>query len=350
MQVNQTSALPGASSGALEGVKGWRPAVAAGVLAAGDVSARNPSEAAAPGQAPTVSRLADWPEARHQRVADAQQTLGYLDRLAAGLQALKTTLSSQLARASTAVTDKKASRETERLSAVLRERGAATAGRLDAQLRYDDSPQVRQAFKVKGLDLAALRSGDRELLNFTVSGSQELVSVVVDPELSDSAMVRRLNQAFAPLNIRVERDAQGDLLLSVPRDQWANVRDSLAVRGGGQRFPAGQLTRVRTEPAPPDALRPETWSMETPQGVRKALVEVMGALERTSQAKDAAQSIVGPQDGEDPSRLEAERVWAEAAAQSFKEQMRGSSYGVFAQVAPAVMGVTRSRVEALLAA
>lgn len=349
MQVNQTSALKGASSGAVEGLKGWRPTVAPGVAAARDVATGVSPGSSSVGQAPSITRLADWPEGRHQRVADAQQTLGYLERLVAGLQALKTTLSNQLARPTSAVVDKKASREAERLTAVLQERNTATAGRLDAQLRFDDAANVRQAFKVKGLDLASLRAGDREVLNFAVNGSQDLVSVVVDPELSDAAMVRRLNQAFAPLSIRVERDAQGELLLSVPRDQWASVRDSLAVRGNGQRFPAGQLTRVRAEPAPPEALRPETWIIDSPQGTRKALVEVMGALQRAGQAREAAQGVIGVDSREDAARVEAERVWAQAAAQSFKEQMQRPGFGGFAQVAPAVMGVTRSRVEGLLA-
>jgi len=301
------------------------------------------------GRPPAVARLADWPEGRHERVADAQQTLNYLDRLLASLQSLKGTLSAQLARPTQAVVDKRASREAERLSALLRERAPATAGRLDPQLRFNGAVEVRQAFKIKGLDLQALRSGEREVLHFAAHGSHDVVSVVIDPAMSDAAMVRRLTQALAPLNIRVERDAQGELQLSVPREQWAAVRDSLSIRGGGQRFPAGQLNRVKLEAVPPEALRPDTWDIESPQGTRKALLEVMGALERATKSREQAQAVVDAGRG-DAASESAQQVWAEAAALAFRDRMLHGGFEAFAQIAPAAMGMTRSQVEALLAA
>src|SRR5690606_28999568 len=101
-------------------------------------------------------------------------------------------------------------------------------------------------------------------------------SVALDPQQSPSAIVGALDRALAPMGVRATRDAKGELAFSVSEANWPQVRDSLAIRGGGRRFPTGQFNHVRVVPAE-QAIQPSKWSGTDAASTRRALQEIAQA-------------------------------------------------------------------------
>eukprot|EP01034_Spumella_vulgaris_P028851 gene28851-35789_t len=194
---------------------------------------------------------------------------------------LKAELSAKLA--SRAGRDGQVEARVRQFSDTWRNRQDASGGTLDSQLGFS-SDQSLQRFKVRGMNMANLRSGARETLAIAVGGGAAgLRSVALEPGLSDQEIVQRFNQALVPVNISVGLGEHGDLVFAVPESAWASVRDTMAIQGGGIRFPTGQLHRVRAEPEAP-AIAPETWSTSDAEAIRQTLSQVIQALSHVEAA------------------------------------------------------------------
>jgi len=302
----------------------------------------------------------------NRQVAGAQQALNFLDQAGNRLQSLKGALSGKLAEKKAdsgtgSGSDAKLNEQLRQFNALWRQRDAATAGTLDGQLKVVQAGSAQQRFKVRGLDADSLRSGDKETLSFAAAGKQ--ASVALDPAAGETTALRRFQNALAPMGIGVQRSG-GSLVFSVAEGDWPALRDSLAVKGGGQRFPTGQFNRVRTE-AEADAIQPQSWRADDTDAARQTLQEVLTALDLIRQAKSTinrslaeADARMQPQQKSTASGAAAaggattvdESDWAASFVQRFEAMAEKPDFNVFAAVAPALMAVSRNRVMALLGA
>jgi hypothetical protein len=78
-----------------------------------------------------------------------------------------------------------------------RNRSSASGGTLDAQLKFSNKGTTT-AFTVRGMNLANLRNGGREVLAISIGGGQNVRSVVLEPGLSDEQIAQRFDEALAP--------------------------------------------------------------------------------------------------------------------------------------------------------
>ena len=308
-------------------------------------------------QTPPKQGLRAWDPGRHQRLTTARQARDYLRQLAAQLQRLKDQITTQLAAAERQANSANASgggdvtasltqalKELDQLWSQRQENSGQT---LDAHLQYAAEGSTRQTFRLRGLDALALQSGSREVLTFSLAGTADgVTSAAIDPAEAPEVNVRRLDQALSTLGVRVSLDGQGQPLFSASETQWAKVREGLHVRGEGRRFAAGQPHHARAE-AQPDAVKPGEWkdTVRENAGMRQVLQAVMRALDRVKQAqREVSEALAGASAemarAEDP----AQAVFAE----SFEDMTQTPDYSVYQQVAPALTGISRERVVALL--
>jgi hypothetical protein len=292
-----------------------------------------------------------WDPQRNAAVAGGQQALAYLAPLASQLQGLKADLSARLAAGSApgAQQDQALQDQLQRVATTWRNRQLASGGSLDGQLRYTSPPQPTQRFSVRGLNLATLQSGDKETLSLAVNApGQQVASVGIEPGMSATEIVQRFNQALAPAQVQASVGDSGALVFSVAASAWPAVRDSLSIKGGGVRFPAGQLVRVRADPEP-EAMQPEAWSADDADSTRRSLQGVTRALALTQNAQTAASLDIAAAS----SRLEAARpaedaAWAASAAAQFQAAAAQPGYAAVSSMAAALTGLGRGQVQALL--
>lgn len=289
---------------------------------------------------------------RNTRVAAAQQTLDYLDRLTPRLRNLQTDLGR--AAAGQLVPVERLENQRARLGQVWNARTAAAGEELDAQLGYRPGEPARRSFTVRGLDQGAQA---REMLTLAVgvpSAARPAVRVLLDPDTELPVQARALAQALAPLGITAEADADGRLQFSVAESRWPQVRDGLAVQGEGRQFAGGRLHRVAAD-AQPDVLTPQQWTLGQEAGSKAALQQVGTALERAEAARENARAVLS----QDRSALAAapagrDAAWAArfgtefAATLNGAERPRDGGYGLQAALGAAIWGLGRERVERLL--
>jgi hypothetical protein len=297
------------------------------------------------------SGLRGWNTQLNRQVADAQQALSFLDDAAGQLQDLRGDLSNRLAGRAPRGDSAPVADKLRRFDASWRTRPSATSGSLGPQLEFSSPQPAVQRFTVRGLDLRSLQRGDPETLSFTVStapSTAQPLPVQLAPGLSDDAIAQRFDQALAAANIRVKQGDDGSLQFSVREGDWPAVRDSLAVKGGGKRFPTGQFNRVRTD-AEPEAVQPQQWKADDADAMRQTLQQVLQALDRVREAKGAVggelaragQQVqdAAPADGAD---------WARATAQDFAALANQTGYDAFSSITAALVGVRKDRVLSLL--
>ncbi|WKB54088.1 hypothetical protein [Eleftheria terrae] len=318
-----------------------------GPAAAGPATAASPASA---GTAAAVRKrgVRNWNPQLNAQLAGAQQALNFLDDAARQLQQLKAELSGRLA-AGQPQDDSSLVQAVERFSQTWQQRSQASAGSLDPQLDHTPPGEARQSFTIRGLDLRSLRSGGAETLAFSVGlPGQKTTRVHLEPGLSDEALLQRLDNALAPAGIRAARDAQGELVFSTLESSWGQVKDSLSVHGGGIRFPGGAFHAVRAE-ALPEAVRPANWAAQQRASLRQSLQEVLDAIERVRRAREVVQTALAEArqqvDGASPAD---EAQWAQDFVGSFEAQAQQPGYELLASVAPALVGLGRERVMALL--
>lgn len=295
----------------------------------------------------------------NRQISGTQQALSFLDSASAQLQGLKTALIDRAnASRKGVVSDEAAAaqldRQVRQFNALWRERPTAAAGMIDSQLRFVDVGEAEQRFAVRGLQMASLQAGVGETLYVAVAGrSQHAAAVVIDPELSAQEIARRFDRAVAPSGIRVAADAQGELSFSVRESAWPNLRDALAIKGEGRRFPTGAFNAVRVTPQPP-AIQPEAWSAPTEVAVRNTLRQVVTAEQLVRDAHfEAQRALAGMgqrfQSPQNKERLQQEGVWSAAFSQTFAATGARGDYQSLAAISPALRGMHRDRVVALLA-
>ncbi|MDY0066859.1 MAG: hypothetical protein RBS02_10780 [Steroidobacteraceae bacterium] len=300
-----------------------------------------------------------------QTVAGAQQTADYLERLAVHLQSLRTAISGRLSQPLASVDAAGEGQERRRADGAAlqmqirrfeefwRERPRAAGGRLDNRLVYSQSGAARQRFEVRGIQMASLRSGSPETLTFAVGGAvRSAAAVHVDPAAPQSELVRRLDHALAPSGVRVQLGANDELVFSVAERDWPNVRETLAVKGEGRRFPTGQFTPVRTI-AEEAVLRPHAWNVDEPASLRRSLSEIAqaeralhGARHGVDRTLAEAAHRLQPPGGE--REAHAESAWSAQFVRAFEQLAQRQDYRALSAFAPALHGVERRRVAALL--
>lgn len=298
------------------------------------------------------------------QIARTQQAMDYLRGLNGALEGLKSAASAQLAQqlqaqpqAPGAQAGTDAVLSTQRLQqvqALWRQRGASSGGALDAQLQLAPDGFARQAFKVPGLDARSLQLDQGETLSFITgaSGSNErrIVTAVIGAGLPADQQARSLDLALAPAGVRLHSDADGGVTLSSREADWPAVRDGFSVRGGGVRFPARQFHRLQASPET-GALQPEAWRTDDAAALRNTLRELVPAQQRVQAALQQVQAQLEGLDratAADGSDLAARRDWATRFVQDFHQVGEQPAYAVFAALAPALQGISRDRVDALL--
>ncbi len=289
----------------------------------------------------------------NQRLATAQQGIEFLDRAGQQLQTLKNALATRLA-ASRPTGEGSAGdveAQLQRFVSLWRERSAASGGTLDSQLAQVPPGEAMQRFGVRGLTLAALRSGEPETLYLAVAGrTQQAVAVAVDPQANDDELVRRFDRALAPHGIRTALNRDGGIEFSMRESSGLDPRDALAIKGEGRRFPTGQFALARTMTEEP-ILRPEQWQADNPAAVRETLRKVFDAQDVVREARLVANRSLIEQSAQlrsHASDLSAETHWAKEFTRTFADATGRSDYASLATLSSAVTGMHRDRVVALL--
>lgn len=295
----------------------------------------------------------------NRRVAAAQQALQFLVTARKQLRDIETALAQRSADAARAGTG--ARKDGEPLDERIRQfaelwstRSRASGGLLGRQLELVRDGVPRLGFTVRGLDFATLRSGPQELLSLAVEarGRTEVSSVLVEPHLSDDELVKRFDRALAPVGVRATRGADGELRFEAAESAWPAIRDTLAIRGEGRRFPTGRFNRVPATPEPP-AIRPQEWSVEDVTAREGTLRKVQQASEHLRRAHLAVTGLLA----EESTRLaaagqaasaRADAQWCAQFVRIFEAAASQGDYRMLAAAAPAVTRLSRERVIAAL--
>jgi phage shock protein A len=297
--------------------------------------------------APLRQGIAHWRQPLQGDISGAQQALDFLEQSAAQLRSLKSELSAKLA--AHPVRDGAIEARVRQFSATWRTRQSASGGTLDARLAYGRKPAL-QHFSVRGMSLAHLRNGGKEVLAIAVgAGTQGLRSVSLDAGLSDDEIAQRFDDALAPAGVRVAVGDDGNLDFSTPESDWNGVRDNFSVQGAGIRFPAGQLNRIKTEPDAP-AIDPDNWHTSDADALRQTLQQVVQAL---AQLEAAIASVNGALRQADSQIQVAAPAGADTAgmgqvAQNFVSSASQPGYQSLLSITSALAGISRERVVSLL--
>jgi hypothetical protein len=295
--------------------------------------------------APLRSNAASVGGALQDQVARAQQALDYLDQVASQLEAVKGELTSRLTSARSAArqqSDNQASsqlsNQVRQLVSTLSSRRKKAGGGIDANLNFTGKP-AQQRFRIRGLDLASLRSSGPQSLAFSVGGNGgPALSVNIDPDQTDEEIAEALNRALAPMGVNAGLDGQGGFVFSTPEANWPGVKDSIAISGRG---------RVATEEVPAE-LAPQHWPANgSGDALRSSLREVVQALERVRRSRDAASSALSAASVE-MTQATTPPPEAQDAAQEFASTASNPDYESLLSLTSALVGVSRERVLALL--
>lgn len=288
---------------------------------------------------------------RNGRVAAAQQTLAYLERLTPRLRNLQTDLDRAVA--GQPVPAERLESQRLRIAQLWNERAAVAGGELDAQLDYSPGQGATRRFTVRGLDQPPQA---RETLTLAVgmpSAARPSVRVTLDPDATPQAQAQAFDQALRPLGLRADAQA-GGLQFTVAESRWPQVRDGLAVQGEGRQFAGGRLHRVAADPQP-DALTPQQWALSDETGGRQAAQQLGQALQRAEAVRSTARGVLGADRSALADAAPAQdAAWAArfgtefAASLQGQERPREGSYGLQAALGAALWGLGRQRVERLL--
>jgi hypothetical protein len=295
--------------------------------------------------APARGGLSAWDPQLHGQLADAQQALSFLDQAASQLQGLKADLSGKLA--GRAVPDGQLAAQMRQFAAAWDKRAQDSGASLSPSLAYE-SPAM-QRFTVRGLNLASLRTGERETLTLSVGSGGSLMSVQLEPGLSDDAIVQRFAQALAPAGIGVTENDDGKLVFAVAESSWPGVRDALSIRGGGIRFAGGQGARVKAD-AEPAAIQPGTWQAGDAEALRRTLQQVVQALERVRAAREnVGRALAAMSSGVHDPPAGTDAASAPSLVDAFVAAISQPGFAAFSPVTAALSGISRDRVLSLLA-
>ncbi|NVM79753.1 prefoldin subunit 5 [Duganella sp. SG902] len=295
--------------------------------------------------APLRRGLNNWDQPLQGDISGAQQALDFLEQSAAQLRNLKADLSARLANRQRA--DGMLEARVRQFSNSWRNRGSASGGTLDAQLKFSNKGSTT-SFTVRGMNLANLRNGGREVLAISIGGGQNVRSVVLEPGLSDAQIAQRFDEALAPAGVRAQINDDGQLSFSTSEAQWGNVRDTIAVQGNGIRFPTGQLNRVKAEAEAPE-VDPDSWNTADLDGIRSTLQQVVQALAKVeasiASVHQALAQVAARVRNAAPA---ATQNGMDQVAQNFVRTTRQPGYQSLLSITSALAGISRERVISLL--
>jgi hypothetical protein len=309
---------------------------------------KDPAAAVTSAPAPLRSNAASIGSALQDQVARAQQALDYLDQVQGQLESLKGELSSRLAGTRGAAARPQAdgqasvqlSAQVRQLASTLASRRKSAGGGVDSNLHFTGKPAT-QRFRIRGLDLDALRSTGAQSLAFSVGGNGgPQLSVEIGSGMSDEEIAAAIDRAMAPMGVRAGLDGQRGLVFSTAEANWPAVKDSIAISGRG---------RVATEEVPAE-LAPQQWNTNSGNGgeaLRASLREVVQALERVRRSRDAASSALSAATVQ-MTQAATPPPEAEQAAQEFATTAANPDYQSLLSLTSALVGVSRERVLALL--
>jgi hypothetical protein len=289
--------------------------------------------------------VARWAAGWQRQVGGAQQSLDYLGALGRSLGELKTGLSRTLALGTGAPASLRQQRDA--VAALWEQRRQATAGTLDNQGEWTaDGGARRNADQGPGPDQPAKPgAGGAELFG---AGHAPAADLAAGGHRSPAEALRALDDALAPAGLQTRQDEDGTVWFSVAEDQWPALRDGLTVRGGGQRFPAGQPARLRME-AQPDVLQARSWGLESTADQRATLQAVVRAQDWVRRQSDAAPAP-GRVGGRAAPAATTDAPEALAQAEQTARQLgEAAGFGAWATLLPALGTLRRERVEAVLA-
>ncbi len=344
MQITSTSTpqviVPGANAGNAAAVDGTALGLNGENAATPTPVTPTPNSAA-----PLRRGLNNWDQPLQGDISGAQQALDFLEQSAAQLRNLKADLSARLANRQRA--DGTLEARVRQFSNSWRNRSNASGGTLDAQLKFSNKGTTT-SFTVRGMNLANLRNGGREVLAISVGGGQNVRSVVLEPGLSDAQIAQRFDEALAPAGVRAEISDDGQLTFSTTEAQWSNVRDTIAVQGNGIRFPTGQLNRVKAEAAAPE-VDPDSWNTADLDGIRSTLQQVVQALAKVeasiASVHQALAQVAARVRNAAPS---ASANGMDQVAQNFVSTTHQPGYQSLLSITSALAGISRERVISLL--
>jgi hypothetical protein len=344
MQIVQTSSSSGVNA---KGAGTARVVDDASATINGSASTRSEAPAARSSTASLRHGLNNWDHQLQGEISNAQQTLDYLERSSSQLQALKSELAAKLA--ARQGREGQVEARVRQFSNTWRQRASASAGSLDAQLGYTSPQSAQQQFSIRGLTMASLQEGPQEVLAFSVGGAnQALRSVNIEPGLSEREIVSRFDRALMPSGIGVKLGENGELVFSTSEAAWANVRDSLSVRGSGIRYPTGQMSRVRTD-AEPAAIAPEEWQTGDVEALRATLQQVVQALAQLQAARSSVSLALAQATGRvAKAQPVQESVSMDTLAENFTQKASEPGYESLLAISSALVGISRERVVALL--
>lgn len=320
---------------------------AAGKAQDGDNALPTQAAPAAGAAQPLRRGLSNWDHPLQGEISGAQQALEFLEQSASQLQSLKNELSAKLG--ALRLRQGQVEARVRQFSNTWSQRQKSSGGTLDAQLGFSSKQPASQRFSVRGLNLANLQSGGKEMLAISVGGAnQALRSVSIEPGLSDADIVQRFNLALAPAKVSVSAGDDGALLFSTPESNFALVRDTLAIKGGGLRFPTGQLNRVSADGEPP-AIDPQGWKTDDIDSLRQTLQQVVQALGQVQQARETVKRELQEASSRVASaQLADSGVSMDRLAQNFVSTANEAGYRSLLSLTSAVAGISRERVQSLL--
>ena len=296
--------------------------------------------------APLRRGLNNWDQPLQGDISGAQQALDFLEQSAAQLRSLKADLSARLA--TRQQRDGTLDARIRQFSNTWRSRSQASGGTLDSRLKYSNKSST-QRFTVRGMSLANLRSGAREVLAISVGSGQNLRSVVLEPGLSDDEIAQRFDDALAPVGVRADINDDGQLEFTTAESSWANVRDTISVQGGGVRFPTGQMNRVKAEPETP-AVDPDNWQTSDADAVRTTLQQVVQALSQVEAAIASVHAALSQASTrvQDAAPAGVTTAGMSQVAQNFISTTNQPGYQSLLSITSALAGISRERVISLL--
>jgi hypothetical protein len=294
--------------------------------------------------APLRRGLTNMDQPLQGEISGAQQALDFLEQSAAQLRNLKADLSARLANRQRA--DGSVEARVRQFSNSWRNRSQASGGTLDSQLNFSNQA-TNTRFTVRGMNLTNLRPGGREVLAISLGG-QNLSSVVLEPGLTDQQIAQRFDTALAPSGVRTTLGEDGQLEFTVAESQWGNVRDSIAVQGGGQRFPTGQLNRVKAEAQAP-VVDPDNWQTADVESIRTTLQQVLQALAQVERSIASVQTALNQAAARVKNAVPSDTTdGMEQVAQNFVTTAKQPGYQSLLSITSALAGISRERVISLL--
>jgi len=283
-----------------------------------------------------LKRGIDWNQNLQSEVARAQQALDYLERVASQLEALKSELSAKLSGRSNPARQIEA--RARQLGSTLDARRKDGGDGIDADLDFNDGQPAVKRFRIKGLDLAALKASAPQTLGFSVgSAGGPQLAASIEPGMTPEEVAQRLDRALSPVKVRVGLDDKGELLFSTNESDWNGVKDAIAVTGRG---------RVDTAEEAP-LLAPQDWELGNPDALRQSLREVVLALARVRRSQEAASAALSAAMARTVQPAVPEEALAMVAG-DFAASAAGHDYASLLAITSALTGVNRERVQALL--